>query len=149
MVYCSADGTVLMLDDLEKIIKFYEEHGDDAEKLEKLKVEYRMSEEAFDAHIEKLAEERQAFRKEYRRALDVDSLAPRHTGLFIRGHNILPSWLLTLVFVIIFIMAVYSSHLILDQQEQIGHQKSQIEHLLKRSLSARLHSERVSKALTP
>ena len=52
VVYCSADGTVLMLDDLEKIIKFYEEHSDDAEKLEKLKVEYRMSEEAHQELIE-------------------------------------------------------------------------------------------------
>ena len=52
VVYCSADGTVLMLDDLEKIIKFYEEHSDDAEKLEKLKFEYRMSEEAHQDLIE-------------------------------------------------------------------------------------------------
>ena len=96
--------------------------------LERLK-DLEARDKAFDSHIEKLAEERKAFRKEYRRALDVDSLAQTHTGLFLRGHHILPSWLLTLVFVIIFIMAICSSYLILDQQEQIGHQKSQIEHL--------------------
>lgn len=84
---------------------------------------------AFNAHIDKLTEERHNFRIEYRRALDIDSLAPRHTGVFFRGHNILPSWLLGLIFVAIFVMAIISSYFILSQQEQIGHQKAQIEHL--------------------
>lgn len=84
---------------------------------------------AFNAHIDKLTEERHNFRTEYRRALDIDSLAPRHTGVFFRGHNILPSWLLGLIFVAIFVMAIISSYFILSQQEQIGHQKAQIEHL--------------------
>ncbi len=82
---------------------------------------------AFDTHIEKLTAELQTFRADYRRALDIESLKPRHTGLFIRGLNILPSWLLALIFVAIFLMAVISSYFILSQQEQIGHQKAQIE----------------------
>lgn len=100
--------------------------------LERLK-DLEARDKAFDTHIEKLNAERQAFRTDYRRALDIDSLAPRHTGLFIRGHNILPSWLLALIFVAIFLMAVISSYFILYQQEQIGHQKSQIELLQRES----------------
>lgn len=88
---------------------------------------------AFDVHIDKLNEERRNFRTEYRRALDIDSLAPRHTGVFFRGHNILPSWLLGLIFVAIFVMAIISSYFILSQQEQIGQQKAQIEHLQRES----------------
>ena len=99
--------------------------------LERLK-DLEARDKAFDTHLEKLVEDRQAFRTDYHRALDIDSLAPRHTGLFIRGHNILPSWLLGLIAVNIFAMSIVSSYLILSQQEQIGHQKSQIE-LLQRS----------------
>lgn len=96
--------------------------------LERLK-DLEARDKAFNAHIDKLTEERHNFRTEYRRALDIDSLAPRHTGVFFRGHNIPPSWLLGLIFVAIFVMAIISSYFILSQQEQIGHQKAQIEHL--------------------
>lgn len=94
--------------------------------LERLK-DLEARDKAFDTHIEKLTAELQTFRADYRRALDIDSLAPRHTGVFFRGHNILPSWLLGLIFVAIFVMAIISSYFILSQQEQIGHQKAQIE----------------------
>lgn len=87
-IYIAANGSAYFLNDIEKFIQFYQEHGDDAEQLQKLKVEYQMSEKA---HKELIESQRQdmlqkiefvcAYITHYMRPhLDADELCKLHTN---------------------------------------------------------------------
>ncbi len=87
-IYIAANGSAYFLNDIEKFIQFYQEHGDDAEQLQKLKVEYQMSEEA---HKELIESQRQDMLQKIefvcayityfmRPHLDADELCKLHTN---------------------------------------------------------------------
>lgn len=87
-LYIAADGAVYFLSDIERFIQFYQEHGDDAEKLAQLKVEYEMSEEAhrelLESHKEEMTQKMEfvcAFINHFMRPLlDPPELCKLHTN---------------------------------------------------------------------
>lgn len=93
----------------------------------------------FKSRLDDLENQRKEFKADYDRVIRLDQFERRNTGLFVRGKRWSSAWFIAVTIFLLITFNIIGGYFILSQQEQIGHQKSQIEYLL----------QRVSKHQTP
>lgn len=85
------------------------------------------------SRLEDLENQRKEFKTDYDKVIRLTQFESRHTGLFVKGNRWLSVWFIALAIFLLIAFNIIGAYQILSQQEQIGHQKAQIEHLLRES----------------
>lgn len=83
----------------------------------------------FKSRLEDLENQRKEFKTDYDKVIRLTQFESRHTGLFVKGNRWLSVWFIALAIFMLIAFNIIGAYQILSQQEQIGHQKAQIEHL--------------------
>lgn len=87
----------------------------------------------FKSRLKDLENQRKEFKTDYDKVIRLTQFESRHTGLFVKGNRWLSVWFIALTIFLLIAFNIIGAYQILSQQEQIGHQKSQIEHLQRTS----------------
>lgn len=79
------------------------------------------------SRLEDLENQRKEFKTDYDKVIRLTQFESRHTGLFVKGNRWLSVWFIALAIFLLIAFNIIGAYQILSQQEQIGHQKAQIE----------------------
>lgn len=87
----------------------------------------------FKSRLDDLENQRKEFKTDYDKVIRLTQFESRHTGLFVRGKRWTSAWFIAAAILLLIVLNIIGGYFILSQQEQIGHQKSQIEFLQRKS----------------